>query len=73
MTAVFALACDATVPNGVAPLPGWVWQPAQPCSAVSRPARTDEVLRVVAGRDGWLLDGARHLCPEHAAAASAAS
>lgn len=40
---------------------------AQPCPNTSRPAGTATVLRVVAARDGWAVDGdGRHLFPDHA-------
>ena len=60
-------ACDVPVGPTVGSLGGT--RSVYPCPAISRAAKSDEVLRQVAGRDGWLVlaDGS-HRCPFHAGA-----
>lgn len=60
-------ACD--VPIAVGTVTQYGMASAHPCPATSRAARSDEVLRLVAGRDGWvLLPDGTHRCPFHAGA-----
>jgi hypothetical protein len=60
-------ACDQPVGTTVGSLGGT--RDAHQCPATSRAAKTVEVLRTVAPRDGWqtLADGS-HRCPFHAGA-----
>lgn len=64
MSVVHAVACDyALAPTSTQ----WGMRDSHPCPATSRHATTPAVLTEVAGRDGWHIDGDRHLCPAHAA------
>lgn len=60
-------ACDAPVGSTVGSLGGT--RDVYPCPATSRAARSAELLRLVASRDGWRVqaDG-KHRCPFHAGA-----
>lgn len=59
-------ACDSPI---VDPANQYGMADAHPCPATSRAARIDDVLRLVAGRDGWvLLPDGTHRCPAHAGA-----
>lgn len=64
MSIVHAVACDYELSPTCTQ---WGMRDRHPCPAMSRPATTHVVLATTAGRDGWLLDGDRHLCPAHAA------
>lgn len=61
-------ACDASASAGTPTVyVGTPAAPITPCPSTSRAARAVDVLRTVAGRDGWvLLPDGRHLCPFHA-------
>lgn len=60
-------ACDVPVVAGNPTQYGMA--SAHPCPATSRAARSEDLLRVVAGRDGWvLLPDGTHRCPAHAGA-----
>ena len=64
MAIVHAVACDH--PTAAPPATRYGMQDRHLCPAISRPAATHVVLRTVAARDGWVIDGDRHLCPAHA-------
>lgn len=72
MSAAHVLVCDVELvgaPIKLLPTASGVCD-RYPCTARSRAAATDAVLREVAGRDGWVRDGVRDLCPFHAAEAT---